>query len=183
MIQQRELLEQYPLALTLRRLCSELRETYGDFQDTVLLGIQPRGVFFAQRIVGLLQEMYPNCQLPSGELDVTFFRDDFRRHEHPLIANATRINFQIEKKRVILADDVLYTGRTIRAAMDALLAFGRPQEVRLLVLVERRHKRELPIQPDFCGFSIDTLDQEKVRVEWAEQSEKDSVRIEKKSPK
>jgi pyrimidine operon attenuation protein/uracil phosphoribosyltransferase len=182
-LENRELFDEEKLNLTLSRLCAQLSETYGNFENTVLLGLQPRGVKFASRIHALLGTLYPGLELPYGELDVTFFRDDFRRKELPLIASQTNIQFLLEKKRVILADDVLYTGRTIRAAMDAMLSFGRPADVRLLILVDRNRKRELPVQADFCGLKVDTLDNEKVLVEWAEQHGKDSVRIEVRDPK
>jgi len=176
-----ELSDKRKLEITLLRLCAELREEYGDFQNSVLLGIQPRGVYFAGRMFALLQERYPDNKLQYGELDVTFFRDDFRRHDNPLIAQATRLDFNLEQKRVILADDVLFTGRTIRAALDALLSWGRPQDVRLLILVDRSRKRELPVHSDFSGFRVDTLANEKVLVEWAEKQGKDSIRIEIRS--
>jgi pyrimidine operon attenuation protein/uracil phosphoribosyltransferase len=166
------------LNITLRRLCAELRAAYGDFQNTVLLGIQPRGALFASRIHHMMQTMYPDITLPCGYLDITFHRDDFRRHETPLLANENTIHFSLENKQVILADDVLFTGRTIRSAMDAMLTYGRPEAVKLLILVDRSHKRELPIHADFSGFRIDTLDNEKVIVEWQEKHGKDSIRIE-----
>lgn len=177
-MERRELLDTEKLPLTLRRLCAQLRETYGNFENTVLVGLQPRGVHFARRIHTQLNLLYPGIHIPFGELDVTFFRDDFRRNESPLIASANRMDFLLEKKRVILADDVLYTGRTIRAAMDAMLAYGRPQDVKLLILVDRIRKRELPVHADFCGIRVDTPDNEKVLVEWSETHGKDSIRIE-----
>jgi pyrimidine operon attenuation protein/uracil phosphoribosyltransferase len=182
-MERRELLDTSKLSLTLNRLCSQLEETYGNFDNTVILGLQPRGVRFAKRIHNLIQKSHPNIEIPFGELDVTFFRDDFRRNEAPLLARENKINFLLEKKRVILADDVLYTGRTIRAAMDAMLSFGRPAEVRLLILVDRSRKRELPVQADFIGIKVDTLDNEKVLVEWAEQFGNDSIRIENRTSK
>ncbi len=97
-----------------------------------------------------------------GKLDITFYRDDVRNQLH--IANKTDINFSIEGKEVVLIDDVLYTGRTIRAALDALLDFGRPEKVKLLILVDRRFNRQLPIQPDYVGKSIDTITSQKVKV-------------------
>lgn len=181
-MEKRELLDTEKLSLTLARLCAQLGETYGDFDNTVLLGLQPRGVRFARKIHQLLGQLYPGCEIPFGELDVTFFRDDFRRNDTPLIASENKIDFLLEKKRVILADDVLYTGRTIRSALDAMLTFGRPAEVRLLILVDRQRKRELPVQADFTGIRVDTLDNEKVLVEWAEQHGRDSIRIETRNP-
>lgn len=161
------------------RLCHELLENHKDFSDTVILGIQPRGIFLAKRIYEMLGDLLPNVNIPYGELDVTFFRDDFRKHESPLQASSTTVDFSIENKRVILVDDVLYTGRTVRAALDAMLAFGRPSDVQLLVLVDRRQKRQLPIEPIYVGIAVDTMDAEKVIVRLNEGKGKDFVRIEK----
>ncbi|TAE50851.1 MAG: bifunctional pyr operon transcriptional regulator/uracil phosphoribosyltransferase PyrR [Bacteroidetes bacterium] len=163
------------LTLTLQRLCHELAENYGDFQDTVIIGAQPRGVFLARRIGLIIKEIVPTADLPLGELDVTFYRDDLRRHAAPLQPNQTRINFQIEDKRVILVDDVLYTGRSVRSALDAMLAFGRPRSVELLVLVDRRHKRELPIEPGYVGIAVDTIETQRVLVELKESGGNDEV--------
>ena len=163
------------LQITLLRLCNQLIENYADFQQTAILGAQPRGVYLAHRIHRLLSELVPGADIPLGELDATFFRDDFRMHDHPLQANRTKIDFLIEKKRVILIDDVLYTGRTIRAALDAMLAYGRPQSVELLVLVDRKHKRQLPIEPAYTGISVDTIESEKVLVKLKESGGEDEV--------
>ncbi len=129
----------------------------------MLIGLQPRGIFLANKIVRHLQEIgYKN--ISYGKLDITFYRDDIRKELH--IANQTDISFSIEDKKVILIDDVLYTGRTIRAALDALLAFGRPQKVELCVLIDRRFSRQLPIQPDYYGKAIDSVISQKVKVDW-----------------
>lgn len=114
-------------------------------------------------------------EVVCGNLDITFYRDDFRRREKPLIPSATNIDFVIENKKVVLVDDVLYTGRTIRSGMDALLAFGRPRKVELLVLVDRRFRRDLPIQADYVGQTVDTLVSERVSVEWKEIEGEDKV--------
>ncbi|NJO01978.1 MAG: bifunctional pyr operon transcriptional regulator/uracil phosphoribosyltransferase PyrR, partial [Bacteroidia bacterium] len=132
------------LEITLSRLCQELIENHQDFRDTVILGLQPRGIFVADKVQAKLNELIGR-EVPKGYLDVTFYRDDFRRRDSPLRANATQISFIIEDKKVILVDDVLYTGRTVRAALDAMIAFGRPRRVELLVLVSRRYSRHLPI--------------------------------------
>ncbi len=163
------------LRITLLRLCHQLLESYDQFQDTVMLGIQPRGVFLAKRIIDTLKTIDDNLYLPYGALDITFFRDDFRRRGAPLTPNRTKIDFLIEQNRVILVDDVLYTGRTVRAALDAMLAYGRPQSVELLVLVDRKRKRELPIEPSFVGIEVDTIETERVIVELMESGGKDQV--------
>ena len=163
------------LQITLLRLCHQLIENYGDFSDTVILGLQLKGVYLARRIQEILQGLMPDVQIPLGELDTTFFRDDFRMREEPIQANRTRVDFLIEHKKVILVDDVLYTGRTIRAAMDAMLGFGRPKSVELLVLVDRTHKRELPIEPTYVGMTVDTIKTQRVLVQLAEGGGKDQV--------
>lgn len=163
------------LEVTLQRLCHQLLETYGDFQDTVILGAQPRGVFLSRRIQGLLKSDLPHMNIPYGELDTTFFRDDFRHRPKPLQANQTRIDFLIEGKKVILIDDVLYTGRTVRAALDAMLAYGRPHSVELLVLVDRKHKRELPVEASYVGIEVDTIESQKVLVNLKEAGGEDQV--------
>jgi pyrimidine operon attenuation protein / uracil phosphoribosyltransferase len=166
------------LHVTLLRLCQELIEQHIDFKNSVLMSIQPRGVYLGRRINTLLQQLRPDIHLPYGELDVTFFRDDVRRHPSPLLANTTKVDFLVEGKRVILVDDVLYTGRTIRAALDAMLAFGRPNSVELLVLVDRNRQRELPIEARYTGITVDVLPSEKVIVRLKESGGEDSVRIE-----
>lgn len=161
--------------ITIQRLCRQLIENHNDFSDSVILGIQPRGPFLANRIASELKNILPGTRIFSGDLDITFFRDDFRRRENPLVPNQTRIDFIIENKKVILIDDVLWTGRTIRAAMDAMLAFGRPQKVELLVLVDRRYSRHLPIEPDYIGIQVDSVASQKVIVSWKEADERDQV--------
>jgi len=160
--------------LTLNRLCYELIETHNDFSNTVLIGLQPRGINVLTRLKKQLETIL-NQEITCGNLDITFYRDDFRRREVPLIPSATNIDFVIENKNVVLIDDVLYTGRTIRAGLDALLAFGRPGKVELLTFVDRRFKRDLPIQADYIGKTVDTLKSERVSVEWKEIEGEDKV--------
>lgn len=152
------------LQLTIQRLSHQLIENHHPFNDTVFVGLQPRGIYMADRIVQIIQRIYPDQKLQYGKLDITFYRDDVHKELH--VANQTTINFNIENKNVILIDDVLYTGRTIRAAMDALVDFGRPAKVELLVLVDRRFNRQLPIQPDYTGKAIDSILSQKVTVDW-----------------
>lgn len=163
------------LSVTLQRLCHQLLETYGDFEDTVILGAQPKGVFLSRRIHSMLQGYLPEAKILHGELDTTFFRDDFRMRDKPLQANKTRIDFLIENKKVILIDDVLYTGRSVRAALDAMLAYGRPQSVELLVLVDRIHKRHLPIEAEYVGIQVDTIESQRVVVSLKESGGDDQV--------
>ena len=160
----KSILNEQQLAITIKRLAHQILENNTDLTDTVLIGLQPRGIYLSDRIVTEIKKEFPKVIVQYGKLDITFYRDDVRTELH--IANQTDIPFSIEDKIVILIDDVLYTGRTIRAALDALQDFGRPQKVELCVLVDRRFNRELPIQPDYCGKAIDTAFSQKVKVEW-----------------
>lgn len=152
--------------LTVERLCHELIEQYGDFSDACIIGVQERGVLLADRVIERLKVLAPKSTIEYGKLDITFYRDDFRTRSEPLKASSTEINFLIEQKRVILIDDVLYTGRTIQAALTALQGFGRPAKVELLTLVDRRFNRHLPIVSDYTGLTVDALDEAYVKVEW-----------------
>jgi pyrimidine operon attenuation protein / uracil phosphoribosyltransferase len=167
-MEKRLLLNSFQLQLTIDRLCQQLIENYSDFSETVVLGLQPRGVFLAERVRSNLEKLISR-NIPFGFLDVTFHRDDFRKRDFPLIAHENRIPFILDDKNVILIDDVLYTGRTVRAALDAMIAYGRPRKVELLVLIDRRYTRDLPIQADYTGRQVDTLQSQKVLVELKEQ--------------
>jgi pyrimidine operon attenuation protein/uracil phosphoribosyltransferase len=160
------ILNQKHLELTINRLCYQLIENHNDFSETVLIGMQPRGVHLAQVIHQRLQEITGNTAIPIGALDASFYRDDFRRRENPIEISGTTIDFLIEGKKVILIDDVLYTGRMVRAALDALMDFGRPSSVEYLVLVERRFSRQLPVKADYVGRTIDSVASERVDVQW-----------------
>jgi len=168
------ILNEKQLQLTLKRLSHELIESHGDFSETVLVGLQPRGIHVVKKLKEILEEILQHAVI-CGNLDITFFRDDFRRREKAIIPSITNIDFSIENKKVVLIDDVLYTGRTIRSGLDALLTFGRPAKVELLVLIDRRFTRDLPIQADYVGKDIDTLRSEKVSVEWKQIEGEDKV--------
>ena len=161
------------LQLTIQRLSHQLIENHYPFTETVIVGLQPRGILLADKIVNTIRTNYPDIKLHYGKLDITFYRDDAHKELH--VANQTTIDFDIENKNVILIDDVLYTGRTIRAAMDALVDFGRPARVELCVLIDRRFSREFPIMASFCGKSIDTIASQKVKVQWKERDGSDEV--------
>lgn len=164
--------------ITIRRLCHQLIENHADFSESVIIGIQPRGIYLGRRIKEELKQVPALTDVPYGELDITFFRDDFRRQDNgPLVPSITHIDFIIEGKKVILMDDVLWTGRTIRAAMDALQAFGRPAKIELLVLVDRRFSRQLPIEPDYIGIQVDSIDSQKVSVSWADVDAHDRITL------
>lgn len=168
------ILNEKHLELTLKRLSHELIESHLDFSQTVLVGLQPRGIHLVSHLKATLEKILKK-PVTCGNLDITFFRDDFRRRERPLIPSITNLDFSIENKKVVLVDDVLYTGRTIRSGLDALMTFGRPSKVELLVLVDRRFRRDLPIQADYVGKAVDTLISERVSVEWKETEGADKV--------
>ncbi|HEY5687716.1 MAG TPA: bifunctional pyr operon transcriptional regulator/uracil phosphoribosyltransferase PyrR [Yeosuana sp.] len=172
---QKVLLNEKEVNIILHRLACQLIEKHNDFSNTVLIGLQPRGIFLANRIAKILREDYKVKNIQLGLLDITFFRDDFRRGEKPLEANTTDINFLVEDKTIVFIDDVLYTGRSIRAALTAIQSFGRPNEIQLLTLIDRRFSRHLPIQPDYRGRQVDVINNEKVKVNWKENDGEDSV--------
>jgi pyrimidine operon attenuation protein/uracil phosphoribosyltransferase len=169
------ILNEQQLDLTIQRLTHQLLENHLDLNNTVLIGIQPRGIFFSNRIVAQLKAHVDPAAIRYGKLDITFYRDDVRQGLHEL--NQTDFPFPIEGRNVVLIDDVLWTGRTIRAALDALLAFGRPAKVELCVLVDRRFTRQLPIQADYIGRQIDSMLTQKVKVYWKEKDGKDEVTL------
>ena len=174
----KELLSEKALHIILNRLACQLIENHNDFKDTVLIGLQPRGVLVTRRLEQILKEK--GIQVATGDLDITFFRDDFRRKDKPLLPSVTNLDFSIESKRIILVDDVLFSGRTVRAAMDALMTYGRPASIELLVLIDRRFSRNLPIEANYVGKYIDTLSSERVEVMWEEIEGKDTVILIKK---
>ena len=158
------LLSSTQLDLTIKRLAHQLVENQNELNNIVFVGIQPRGKLVANKMMDTIASLYPDFKLQYGVLDITFYRDDIRDELHE--PKETTLTQSIEGKKVILIDDVLYTGRTIRAALDALQDFGRPKKVELCVLIDRSFNRELPIQPDYCGLSIDTKPQQNVVVDW-----------------
>ena len=165
---QRVLIDRTRMELVLLRLAHQLLEHHPQLENCCLVGIQPRGVLLARRVRDVLNRLYPDLKLPYAELDVTFHRDDLRRSSTPIVPESTHVppDFTTEDRVVILVDDVLYTGRTVQAALAAILAFGRPRSTELLVLVDRRRKRELPIEAHYVGVAVDTLDHERVLVRW-----------------
>ncbi|QWX84706.1 bifunctional pyr operon transcriptional regulator/uracil phosphoribosyltransferase PyrR [Cellulophaga sp. HaHaR_3_176] len=172
---QKVLLSSKEINIILHRLACQLLENHLDFKNTVLVGIQPRGTYLAQRLNDLLKNDYGVEKIDLGFLDITFYRDDFRRGDKTLEANKTNINFLIEDKNVVLIDDVLFTGRSIRSALTAIQSFGRPKEIELLTLIDRRFSRHLPIQPNYRGRQVDAINNEKVKVMWKENDGEDMV--------
>ncbi len=173
-MQKKLILDSDLLDITLSRLCQQLIENHQDFAETVIIGLQPRGVSLAQIIHQKLEKILKKT-IPLGLLDTTFHRDDYRRREIPVKATETRIPFVIEAKKVVLVDDVLFTGRTVRPAMDAMIAFGRPAKDELLVLIDRKYNRDLPIAPDYVGKIVNTLASQKVLVELEEEGTNNKI--------
>lgn len=164
----RIILSEEKLNLVLDRLAHQLIEYHGDFSNSCIIGIQPRGIALSDRLIGRLKSIAKIKEIQYGLLDITFHRDDFRTRNEPLKANTMKMDFLVDNKKVILIDDVLYTGRTIQAAISALQHFGRAEKIELLVLIDRRFNRDLPIQSDYAGMAVDALDQAYVKVEWSE---------------
>ena len=156
--------------ICLERLAYQLLENHDDFSETVLIGLQPRGRFLSENMVNILKNKYNLRELDYGYLDITFFRDDFRTKSDILIPNETNFKLNVNNKKVVFIDDVLYTGRTIRAALTAIESFGRPKSIELLILINRRYSRELPIQADYKGFNVDVYEDQKVYVNWNEKN-------------
>ncbi|GHC63534.1 bifunctional pyr operon transcriptional regulator/uracil phosphoribosyltransferase PyrR [Ulvibacter litoralis] len=172
---QKVLLNATEVHIALQRLACQLIENHDTFSNTVLIGIQPRGIYLAERLKTILETDYKIKDVPLGYLDITFYRDDFRRSGKTLEANKTKINCVVEDKKVVFIDDVLYTGRSIRSALTAIQSFGRPLEIELLTLIDRRFSRHLPIQPDYRGRQVDAFGEEKVKVCWEEKDGEDAV--------
>lgn len=179
----RIILSEQKLNLVLDRLTHQLIEYHGDFTDSCIVGIQPRGIALSDRIVARLQKIGKIKTLQYGLLDITFHRDDFRTRNEPLKANAMKMDFLVDHKKVILIDDVLYTGRTIQAAISALQHYGRAEKIELLVLIDRRFNRDLPIQSDYAGMVVDALDQAYVKVDWSDNGGKARIYASKEDVK
>ncbi len=171
-MRKRLLFDEPLLKITIHRLCEQLIENHDDFSDSVLIGLQPRGIHLSKRIRNHLAILLKN-QPKLGYLDTTFYRDDFRRRDSHIEPNETKIDFMIENKKVILIDDVLYTGRTVRSAMDAMIDFGRPRKVELLALIDRMYSRDIPVEATYVGRKVNTIESQKVLVELKEQGFKE----------
>tara|TARA_B100001142_G_scaffold176646_1_gene176301 strand:- start:12507 stop:13052 length:546 start_codon:yes stop_codon:yes gene_type:complete len=179
MIEERQILNKESIQIIIERLCHQLIENHNNFENTVLVGIQPRGRYLSNRILSQLNMINPLNIIESGNVDISFYRDDLMRRENPILPEEMDMNLSVEGKRVVLIDDVLYTGRSVRSAIDALMTFGRPTSVELLILIDRRFSRHLPIQSDYVGRTVNAIDSEKVIVEWKEVAGKDRVLMRK----
>ena len=174
------LLNSKEIEIILHRLACQLIENHNDFSNTALIGLQPRGSFLAKRLASILTNDYLVKNIHLGLLDITFYRDDFRRRDEPLEATNTQIDFLIENKNVVLIDDVLFSGRSVRAGLTAIQSYGRPKNIELLVLIDRRFSRHLPIQPNYKGRQVDAIDKEKVLYIGKESHTKDGIYLENK---
>ncbi len=168
----RIIMDERRLSLTLERLCHQLVEKHGEFENTCLIALQPRGVMLGERLYRRLEHITGGLHPPYGKLDFSLYRDDYRTRARPIPVQPTVLDFlvgpqSIDGRKVILIDDVLYTGRTVAAALRTLYDYGRPARVELLVLIDRRFNRELPIHCDYVGMRVDALDEAYVRVVWA----------------
>ena len=159
----REILNKNQIDIIIERLCQELIENYNDFSNTVLISLMPRGKYIGQKIHAKLEKIIDK-KILYGELDSSFYRDDLRRHSRPIVPHKMSMNLTVAEKNVVVIDDVLFTGRSVRSALDALLPFGRPKKIELLVLINRRLSRQLPIEPNYIGKVIDSIESEKVIV-------------------
>lgn len=172
MIDPRILLTHKRIDLIIHRFALQLAENHGGMKNCAILGMQPRGVELSRRLLKKINILYPNNQLKYGELDNSFFRDDIGRGDL-IMPKPNMIDFSTEGLNIILVDDVLYTGRSIRAGMDALMNYGRPDSVELMVLIDRRYQRELPIAADYTGEVVDSRSTgEHVKVDWSENDNK-----------
>jgi len=160
---------------TLHRMATEIIERNRDLKNLVIVGIRTRGIYIGKRISRMIKNM-EGVEIPVGVLDITLYRDDFSELEAQHMVQKTEINFSVAKKDILLVDDVLFTGRTIRAAMDSLIDLGRPKTIQLLVLIDRGH-RELPIRADYVGKFLPTSKKEIVEVNLKEIDEVDEVLI------
>ena len=159
------------LEITINRLCQELIENHKNFSDTILVGLQPRGIYFLNRIKKNLDSIL-NREIHIGYLDTTFYRDDFRSKEVPK-AKEPLMPFLVDDKNVVIIDDVLFTGRTVRSAMEGIMNFGRPKKIELLVLIDRKYSRDVPIEPTYCGIKINTITSDRIEVNLREQGFKE----------
>ena len=172
----RQILNKKQIAIMIRRLCHQLIENHHDFSDTVIISLLPRGRQVSKQIIDKL-EVIIGKKIKSGELDISFYRDDLRKHTEPIVPYKMNMNVSVDNKHVVIIDDVLYTGRSVRAAIDALMPFGRPRSIELLVLIDRRLSRHLPIQPNYVGKVIDSIDSERVVVSIDEIDGNDKILI------
>ncbi|MCF6094760.1 bifunctional pyr operon transcriptional regulator/uracil phosphoribosyltransferase PyrR [Microaerobacter geothermalis] len=180
MLQEKSMiLDEAAIRRALTRIAHEILEKNKGVDDCVIVGIRTRGIYLAQRLARRIEQI-EQVKVPVGELDITLYRDDLTHKEEQPVLKGTNIPVDITGKKVILVDDVLYTGRTVRAALDALIDMGRPQMIQLAVLIDRGH-RELPIRPDYVGKNVPTSKTEVISVQLSEVDQIDRVVINENS--
>lgn len=178
-MEQRVLLDDAAIGRALTRISHEIIEKNKGIEDLVIIGIKTRGIYLAKRLAQKIKEIEGH-DIPIGELDITLYRDDLTEKADQPLVKGNQIPFNVSSKKIILVDDVLYTGRTVRAALDAIVDIGRPQLIQLAVLIDRGH-RELPIRPDYVGKNVPTSKKEMISVQLAEIDQKEQVIIQQKT--
>jgi pyrimidine operon attenuation protein / uracil phosphoribosyltransferase len=169
-MQERVILSEKGFQLTLDRLAYQLIEDYDNFENVCMIGIQESGVKLAEALYSRILKFNKKQGPEFGKLDITFYRDDYRRSEKHIKASSTEIDFIVEDKHVILVDDVLFSGRTVHAAMTAIQDFGRASTIKMLALVDRRFNRQFPIHVDYSGITVDSVGDAYVKVDWKEET-------------
>lgn len=178
-MQERVILDDAAINRALTRISHEILEKNKGTKDIVLIGIRTRGIYLAKRLAEKIKEI-EGIEIPLGELDITLYRDDLSEKDTQPLVQGSSIPFEVSNKKIVLVDDVLYTGRTVRAALDALIDIGRPQLIQLAVLIDRGH-RELPIRPDYVGKNVPTAKEELISVQLQEVDNKEQVIIQQKT--
>ncbi|MES2431939.1 MAG: bifunctional pyr operon transcriptional regulator/uracil phosphoribosyltransferase PyrR [Bacteroidota bacterium] len=171
----KEILSNSALHSEIKNLTKQISDAHSSLSEIVFIGIQQGGVAVAEEIVELLQKQFPDEVINYGQLDITFYRDDIRNEI--LAPDVMHIPFSIENRTVILIDDVLFTGRTIKAALDALIDLGRPEKIQLCVLIDRKEHRQFPIQADFAGIEVKTKKTDKIKLQKDNSGNKNVVLI------
>jgi pyrimidine operon attenuation protein/uracil phosphoribosyltransferase len=170
-----QLLDAEAIRRALTRIAHEIVEKNKGTEDLVIIGIKTRGIHLAKRLADRIAS-FEDARVPVGSLDITRYRDDFKQRAEQAVVHGSEIGFDITDKKVVLVDDVLFTGRTVRAALDALIDIGRPKLIQLAVLIDRGH-RELPMRPDYVGKNVPTSREEEVAVHLVETEQEDKVLI------
>ncbi len=175
MKEKRQVMDEAAMQRAIKRIAHEIDEQNKGLENVYLVGIRSRGVPMADRLADYLKSI-DGVEVPTGILDITLYRDDLSTISHQPVIKGSKIDYEVQGKNIILVDDVLYTGRTVRAAIDAILDFGRPEKIQLCVLIDRGH-RELPVKANYVGKNIPTSDEEIVKVCFVETDGEDSVRL------
>ncbi len=171
----RQIADSIRFDLIIQKLAFQVLENHEAIEKLCIIGIQERGVLMADRLVKVLRSSLESQSFQYGKLDIAFYRDDYRIRSTPIKASKTNIDFGIDKMKILLVDDVLYTGRTVHAAITALQDLGRPASIELLCMVDRRFNRHFPIQANYVGMAVDALENAYVEVQWKEKDGQDQI--------